>query len=155
MSKQDPYINKLVFSKYLIRRRIGKGSFGTVYQGVNTETNEKIALKAEKRKKNETGTLENEALRLVYLQGEGIPRVHCYGNNQIHNLLVEELLGKSLEDIFNSYGKPFSLKTVCVLGMEMIKRIQYIHSKYYIHRDIKPDNFMIGRGTNEKKNIYY
>ena len=151
MSKQDPYINKLVFSKYLIRRRIGKGSFGTVYQGVNTETNEKIALKAEKRKKNETGTLENEALRLVYLQGEGIPRVHCYGNNQIHNLLVEELLGKSLEDIFNSYGKPFSLKTVCVLGMEMIKRIQYIHSKYYIHRDIKPDNFMIGRGTNEKK----
>ena len=105
----------------------------------------------EKREKNDPGTLENESLRLVYLQGEGIPCVYCYGNNLVDNLLVEELLGKSLEDIFNAYGKPFSLKTVCVLGIEMIKRIQYIHSKYYIHRDIKPDNFMTGRGQNEKK----
>ena len=153
MSKHDPYINKLIFSKYLIRKKIGKGSFGIVYQGVNTSTNEKIALKVEKREKNQQGTLENEAMRLVYLQGEGIPKVYCYGNNQSHNLLVEELLGKSLEDIFNSYGKPFSLKTVCVLGIEMIKRIQSIHQKYYIHRDIKPDNFMTGRGENEK-NIY-
>ena len=153
MSKHDPYINKLIFSKYLIRKKIGKGSFGVVYQGLNTTTNEKIALKVEKKEKNQQGTLENEAMRLVYLQGEGIPKVYCYGNNQSHNLLVEELLGKSLEDIFNSYGKPFSLKTVCVLGIEMIKRIQFIHQKYYIHRDIKPDNFMTGRGENEK-NIY-
>ena len=151
MSRHDPYINKLIFSKYLIRKKIGKGSFGTVYQGINTSNNEKIALKVEKREKNDSGTLENEALRLVYLQGEGVPCVYCYGNNLYHNLLVEELLGKSLEDLFNLYGKPFSLKTVCVLGIEMIKRIQYIHSKYYIHRDIKPDNFMIGRGQNEKK----
>ena len=151
MSKHDPYINQLIFSKYLVRKKVGKGSFGTVYQGVNTATNEKIAIKVEKREKNDPGTLESEALRLVYLQGEGIPKVYCYGNNAAHNLLVEELLGKSLEDIFNANGKPFSLKTVCVLGIEMIKRIQYIHSKYYIHRDIKPDNFMIGRGVNEKK----
>ena len=153
MSKHDSYINRLIFSKYLIRKKIGKGSFGVVYQGLNTSTNEKIAIKVEKREKNQQGTLENEAMRLVYLQGEGIPKVYCYGNNQSHNLLVEELLGKSLEDIFNSYGKPFSLKTVCVLGIEMIKRIQFIHQKFYIHRDIKPDNFMTGRGENEK-NIY-
>ena len=49
MSKHDPYINKLIFSKYLIRKKIGKGSFGTVYQGINTSNNEKIALKVEKR----------------------------------------------------------------------------------------------------------
>ena len=151
MSKHDPYINKLIFGKYLIRKKVGKGSFGTVYQGVNTSTNEKIALKVEKREKNDPGTLENEALRLVYLQGEGVPKVYCYGNNLIHNLLVEELLGKSLEDLFNAHRKPFSLKTVCVLGIEMIKRIQYIHTKHYIHRDIKPDNFMIGRGANKNK----
>ena len=94
MSKHDPYINQLIFSKYLVRKKVGKGSFGTVYQGVNTATNEKIAIKVEKREKNDPGTLESEALRLVYLQGEGIPKVYCYGNNAAHNLLVEELLGK-------------------------------------------------------------
>ena len=147
----DPYINRLIFSRYKIQKRVGKGSFGTVYQGVAKETNEKVAIKIEKREKNDPGTLETEAYRLIYLQGEGIPKIYCYGNNQSHNLLVEELLGKSLEDIFNSCNKRFSLKTVCVLGIEMIKRIQFVHSKYHIHRDIKPDNFMVGRGTNENK----
>ena len=94
--KHDPYINKMIFGKYVIRKKIGKGTFCTVYQGVNKETNEKIALKVEKREKNDPCTLENEALRLVYLKGEGIPKVYCYGNNAAHNLLVEELLGKSL-----------------------------------------------------------
>ena len=147
----DPYINRLIFSRYKIQKRIGKGSFGTVYQGVAKETNEKVAIKIEKREKNDPGTLETEAYRLIYLQGEGIPKIYCYGNNQSHNLLVEELLGKSLEDIFNSCNKRFSLKTVCVLGIEMIKRIRFVHSKYHIHRDIKPDNFMVGRGANENK----
>ena len=147
----DPYINRLIFSRYKIQKRVGKGSFGTVYQGVAKETNEKVAIKIEKREKNDPGTLETEAYRLIYLQGEGIPKIYCYGNNQSHNLLVEELLGKSLEDIFNSCNKRFSLKTVCVLGIEMIKRIQFVHSKYHIHRDIKPDNFMVGRGANENK----
>ena len=90
---------------------------------------------------------------MEYLKGKGIPKVYCYGSNKIHNLLVEELLGKSLEDIFNEHGKPFSLKTVCVLGIKMIKRIKYIHSMHYIHRDIKPQTFLLGRGAN--KNTLY
>ena len=147
----DPYINRLIFSRYLIQKRVGKGSFGTVYQGIIKDSNEKVAVKIEKREKNDTGTLETEAYRLIYLQGEGIPKIFCYGNNQSHNLLVEELLGRSLEDLFNSCNKKFSLKTVCVLGIEMIKRIQFVHSKYHLHRDIKPDNFMTGRGANEDK----
>ena len=148
---QDTNINKIFFQKYLCQKKIGKGSFGTVYLGINTLTNEKIAIKMEKKTKNNNGTLEVEAYRLIYLQGEGIPKIYCYGNNQTHNILVQELLGKSLEDIFNSMRKKFSLKTVCVLGIEMIKRIQFVHSRHHIHRDIKPDNFMVGREENENK----
>ena len=147
----DPYINKVIFSKYQIKKKIGKGSFGIVYSGIITLTNEKVAIKMEKKSKNNNETLETEAYRLIYLQHEGIPKIICYGNNQTHNILVQELLGSSLEEIFNSCGKKFSLKTVCVLGIEMLRRIQFVHSRHHIHRDIKPDNFMTGINENDNK----
>ena len=148
---EDPYKNHIIFQKYLVKNRIGKGSFGTVYSGIITQTHEKIAIKFEKREKGKNGTLETEACRLIYLQGPYIPKIICYGNNHTHNILVQELLGRSLENLFNLCNKKFSLKTVCVLGIEMIKRIEYIHNKYHIHRDIKPDNFMTGKDEKENK----
>lgn len=62
-----------------------------------------------------------------------------------------EILGKSLEDLFNLCSRKYSLKTVCILGIEMMKKIQWVHEKNHIHRDIKPDNFMMGIGPNEDK----
>ena len=59
-----------------------------------------------------------------------------------------ELLGHSLENLFQSQNRKFSLKTTCMLGIQMIERIEYIHSRKIIHRDIKPDNFAIGRNKN-------
>ena len=59
-----------------------------------------------------------------------------------------ELLGPSLENLFQKLNKKFSIKTTCMLGIQMIDRIEYIHSRKILHRDIKPDNFVIGRGKN-------
>ena len=85
---------------------------------------------------------------LNHLRAFGLPEVKAYGCNQDYNILIMELLGHSLENLFQSQNKKFSLKTTCMLGIQMIERIEYIHSRKIIHRDIKPDNFAMGRNKN-------
>jgi serine/threonine protein kinase len=78
----------------------------------------------------------------------GIPTVKSYGFSGDYNILVFELLGKSLEDLFQDHGCKFSMKTVCMIADQMLQRIEYVHTRHIIHRDIKPDNFLIGIGEN-------
>lgn len=75
----------------------------------------------------------------------GVPNVRWFGVDGDFNVMVIDLLGKSLEDLFNDCGRRFSLKTVLMLADQLLCRIEMIHTKCYIHRDIKPDNFLIGR----------
>lgn len=83
--------------------------------------------------------------------GPGIPRVHQYGETKKYNFLVMDLLGSSLESLFAYCRRKFSEKTVLMLADQMIRRLEYVHEKGFIHRDVKPDNFVIGRGTDSMK----
>ena len=76
-----------------------------------------------------------------------------YGFSGSYNIMVMELLGKSLEDLFQENGKKFSLKTVLMVADQMLERIEFIHNKHIIHRDIKPDNFVMGLG-NKNQTVY-
>ncbi|XP_074273469.1 casein kinase 1-like protein 1 [Silene latifolia] len=133
-------------NKYRLGRKIGSGSFGEIYLGTNIQTNEEIAIKLESVKTKHPQLLYESKLYRILQGGNGIPNVRWYGVEGEYNVLVMDLLGPSLEDLFNFCSRKFSLKTVLMLADQMINRIEFVHSKSFLHRDIKPDNFLMGLG---------
>ena len=141
----------LIFKRYRLLKNIGEGAFGSVFLGINLKTNEKVAIKIEERKIPKP-SLEREAYILYSLKIPGLPKLITFGRNKKYNILVQELLGKSLYQIHNDYNKKFSVKDTCILAIQIINIIEIVHGKNYIHCDIKPQNILIG---NENLNLIY
>eukprot|EP01036_Dinobryon_divergens_P041807 gene41807-55459_t len=135
-----------VARKFRVGPKIGSGSFGEIYGGTNVHTGEEVAIKLEPLKSKHPQLLYESKIYRVLQGGYGVPAVKWFGSEGDYNVLVIDLLGPSLEDLFNFCGKRFSLKTVLMLADQMIARLEFMHSRSYIHRDVKPDNFLIGTG---------
>ena len=147
-SKLDPMIGRLFFNKYTLIKKLGEGSFGAIYSAKSQHNWYAIKLENKNRGQN---LLENEAYIMSYLHGKRIPFIKSFGYSGEFNVLVMELMGKSLEEIFESLPiKKMTVNCVGKLGLQMIEILEYIHNKHIIHRDIKPDNFVMGRGEKSK-----
>ena len=137
---KDPLLFKKYFTKYRTVKKLGEGSFGKVYKA--EYKGEYYAAKFEERNKGQN-LLQNEANIMSYLKGPYIPAIQSYGYSGEYNVLVMQLLGKSLEELINKLKK-FSVKTSSLLIYQMINIMKFIHDRHIIHRDIKPDNFLMG-----------
>jgi serine/threonine protein kinase len=140
----------MLSNKYRLIEKINEGSFGTVFKAENNRTKEIVAIKFE-NKSEQIKSLKNEAKIYQYLgKLDGFPQLKMFGTTEKVNYLVIDLLGNSLLNIITHY-KALSLKTVLVLGIQIIKRIQSLHDKCLLHRDIKPSNFIFGNGSETNK----
>jgi serine/threonine protein kinase len=149
----EKLIGTIVAGKYQIEKKIGKGSFGDIFRAMDLKTKEKVAIKVE--------SADHDYPQLVYEKriydslrgGPGIPYLYWYGTEDGLNFLVMDLLGPSLESLFDQCSRKFSLKTLLLIAQQTITRVEFMHSQHFIHRDIKPENFVIGLG-NRSQYIY-
>ena len=148
MSDEEDFTlyGKILLNKYEVDEKLGGGCFSKVYLVNDVESKKRFVAKLEKIDSS-VNILENETNILKRLQGFGSPQFISYGHNDKYNILIMELLGKSVEQLFVNQNYHFSIKTVCMLGIQMIDRVEYLHYKKIIHKDLKPDNFVMGLGS--------
>ena len=138
--------NRLYFNRFKTKKIIDQTTYCQLYEGINIKNNELVAMKYERRN-GKNNLLESEAYFLINLKGYGIPRIIAYGRTGKYNLLIEELLGPSLISLLklrNHNDRKQLLKDICMISLQGLERLEYIHSKNVIHKDIKPHNFLIG-----------
>ncbi|KAI0058636.1 kinase-like protein [Artomyces pyxidatus] len=156
-TSQSATSNGIVGLHFRVGKKIGEGSFGVVFEGSNVLTNQPVAIKFEPRK-SDAPQLRDEYRSYRTLNGTlGIPQVHHFGQEGLHNVLAIDLLGPNLEDLFDMCNRKFSIKTVCMAAKQMVSvtRIQSVHDKSLIYRDIKPDNFLIGVPGTKNANVIH
>nr|XP_020732418.1 casein kinase I-like [Odocoileus virginianus texanus] len=150
-SSSGPKADSIVGGRYKLVREIGCGSFGDVYLAIDLTNHEEVAVKLESQDARQPRLVYEKELYNVLQGGVGIPQIRWYGQETDCKVLVMDLLGPSLEDLFNFCSRRFTMKTVLMLADQMISRLEYVHTQNLIHRDIKPENFLMGTGQQGNK----
>jgi len=135
--------NYICFNNYVI----GSGSFGKVLYSININQTEEYAIKFEKPSvKNSVLEEELNIYKNIYSDKvEGIPKIYWYGEYKKYKIMVMDLLGPSLDKYYKICNKQFTIDSTVNLGYQMINRIEHVHKMGYVHRDIKPNNFLLGK----------
>lgn len=140
--------------EYRLGKKLGSGSFGQLYSGHHIVTNELVAIKLESIDAKHPQVAWEYRIYKAMEAVDYFPRIYWYGVVGDFIALIMAHLGHSLEHISRNHPEFMSHDAVCEVGRQMIDRIRALHSKGYIHRDIKPDNFIMGRNSFDCNTVY-
>ncbi|KAI7854397.1 kinase-like domain-containing protein [Circinella umbellata] len=149
-------MNRVINEKYKLDNRVGGGSYGDVYIGHNVVSKTKVAVKVEDTHSDHEDRLSHEyKVNKLLSDYVIIPKAKYFGAvDSRYNAMVMELMGPSLEDLFSMCKRKFNLKTVLMLGKQMLLRLETMHKQGWVHRDIKPDNFAMGVENGSDKLVH-
>ncbi|KAI0695664.1 kinase-like protein [Cerioporus squamosus] len=134
--------------KYRLEEEIAMGGCGAYrLSGVHTVAGKEVAIKLEPAIAKSSPLKQESKIYKTLMGGPGVPWINWSGKQGDYNVMVIDLLGPSLEDLFRMCNRHFSLKTILMLADQLITRIEYIHSRDLVHRDIKPANFVVPRSS--------
>lgn len=152
--------------EYFVERKLGKGGFGQVYVGRRVIASkqkdgpqaQQVALKFEHRTSKGCNygppyewSVYNSSLGGVH----GIPKVHFKGRQGDYYIMVMDMLGPSLWDVWNSHGQVMTQEMVACIAVEALSILKELHAKGYVHGDVKPENFLLGQqSTPNEKRLY-
>lgn len=114
------YSDMLIDGKYKIIKKVGSGAFGEIFKASNQEGGDDVAIKLEPSKTKFPQLYYEAKLYKIFDGAQGIPHMYYYGQNGDYNVLVLDLLGPSLEDLYEYCRRKFSLKTTLMLAIQMI-----------------------------------
>lgn len=142
-------MSDILASKYIIIKKIGHGSFGDVYVAVDRVEHKTVALKIESNKCKIPRLAHEYALCKLFEKCKGFPRPFSLIKTNTHNVMAMSLFGADLEYKLKEEADIFNEQVICTLAIQMINILKIMHDNGYIHRDIKPNNFVCDHiGTN-------
>ena len=139
----------IIGNKYKLIKEIGEGSFGKIFEAENTITNDKVAIKIEK--KDVKSILKHEANIYYKCKNiKGIPSIRMFGTENNYNYIVMDLLHLSIDKMRENNKGRISLNDTLSMAIQMITCLEKFHSIGLIHRDIKSDNILLSNDGNVK-----
>ena len=143
---QDRNSDIMVHDRYQLKDCLGKGSFGRIYRMHDMLTGLDVAAKFEHTSMKHPQVLYENKIYNIVMGHSNIPNVHASFTEGEYNILVMDMLGASLEDLLKErHNSVFSLQTVLLIARQLINVLQHLHDCDFVHRDVKPENFLMGK----------
>ncbi|KQJ85564.1 casein kinase 1-like protein HD16 [Brachypodium distachyon] len=152
--------------EYKVERKLGKGGFGHVFVGRRLTggngrstgaSAQEVAIKFEHNSSKGCNYGPPYEWQVYAALGgtHGVPKVHYKGRKGDYYVMIMDMLGPSLWDSWNSSGQSMSSEMVACIAVEAISILESMHSKGYVHGDVKPENFLLGQpSTAQEKKLY-